>query len=92
MADDEDICQILGLNLMPQKKHFNQQRCSVFFPPCPARKLQVILNTLDLKRWLGTAQVNVDVIRTVRPWKQWLLDIKSLFVHMFPLTCTPDPI
>ena len=41
-----------------------------------ARKLRVILDKLELKKWLGAAQTSVEVLRTVRPWKEWFFGDK----------------
>lgn len=38
MADDEDICQILGLNLMPQKNISTNNVAQYFFSTLPCQE------------------------------------------------------
>lgn len=68
MSDDDDIQMKLVaiVEAVPKLKLLD---ASLIF--AIARKLTQVLDKLNLKKWLGTAEVNVDVLRSVRPWKDW---------------------
>lgn len=57
-----------------KETHSKLKNCSSkLLQQIPLRKLRDILARLDLKKWLGAARVDVDIVRSVRPWKQWFL-------------------
>lgn len=68
MSDDDDIQMKLVATVEAVCKLKLLDASPIF---AIARKLTQVLDKLNLKKWLGTAEVNVDVLRTVRPWKDW---------------------